>query len=89
MAPGWLIPKLRGENAASLGGFVMGESLRDRGISLTDEPGDVVDGVFGDILRLLSDVGEDEASSGCLELLLNQGRQPTSFPNPPAEDDRC
>jgi hypothetical protein len=67
----------------------MGESLRDRGISLTDEPGDVVDGVFGDILRLLSDVGEDEASSGCLELLLNQGRQPTSFPNPPAEDDRC
>lgn len=83
-----MIPKLRGENADSLGGVDFGESLFDRVRPLIDEPADAVEGGFGDRLWLLSDVGEHEPSSGCLELELDQGRQPTSLPRPPAEDAR-
>lgn len=71
-----------------MGGVDLEDSLRDSVISLIEELADGVDGGFGVKVWLLSDVGEHEPSSACLELELDQGRQPTSFPRPPAEDAR-
>ena len=58
MAPGWLIPKVRGEKASSLGaGFLELSLLESSGTSMTDVAGDDADAGFGDMLLLLSDVG--------------------------------